>query len=347
MHERVALSIQLSLGADGALPSEFLLFSAGLNRTMKGDVKYTPASKKAVASFAADLGRDLMIDYEHASLDADKAPDPAKAGEAAGWFSVDARDDGIYAVNVTWTDDAAARLKARKYRYFSPVIFRDAKTREITGVLNAALTGNPATKGQMPLVASATTTQEQPAMKILTALAAISSLKLSADATEELAAQRVEKLADEHQLLLAATGKTSVAEASAAISAWKSDAEKVQALSARLAQLESEKSKGEVLSLIKAAQAEGRVAPAQVPLLEKMGARSVDELKEFLSAAPKLTPGKEPAKEPSNGSSVVVVSDADKTVALQLGVKLDDLAKTKAAVGPVVPTSEMKKPTEA
>lgn len=334
MKDRVALSIELSLGADGALPTEFPLFKAGLNRTMKGDLTYSARSKKEVAAFAADLARELVIDYEHASLDAATAADPSKAGRAAGWFTVDARDDGMYAVNVTWTDAAAAALKAREYRYFSPVVFRDSKTREITGVLNAALTNNPATKGQMPLVASLTT-QEKPTMSKLATL-----VKLSADATEDAIAAAFTKSLEERELLLAATGKATVGEASAAIAAWQKDAAQVQAMSARLAELEGNAKKGEVLSLIKKAQDEGRVAPAQVALLEKMGARSIDELKEFLSAAPKVLPAK--ATEPQGAPGSVIVTDEDKKVAAMLSVKLDDLAKSKAAVGPVIPVGGQK-----
>ena len=36
------------------------------------------------------------------------------------------------------------------------------------------------------------------------------------------------------------------------------------------------------------------------------------------------------------------VTDADKAVAAQLGVKLEDLVKVKAQVGPVPPTVEMR-----
>lgn len=333
MTERIALTLELSLGADGALPTEFPLFKSGKNRTTKGEFSYTPRSKKEVAAFAADLGRDLVIDYEHASLDAAASPNPAEAGKAAGWFSVEARDDAMWATNVSWTEEGAGKLKRREFRYFSPVVFFDGKTREITGVLNAALTNNPATKGQQPLVASATT-QEKTMSKLATLM------KLSADATEDAIAAAAQKALDERELLLTATGKGTVGEASAAIAAWKKDAEQVAGLSAKLAELEGKQAKGEILSLIKKAQDEGRVAPAQVPLLEKMGARSVDELKEFLSAAPKLI--KEPAKEPSNGGGTVVLTEEDKKVAAMLSVKPEDLAKTKAAVGPVVPVGNAK-----
>jgi phage I-like protein len=322
--EQIALSVELSLTEGKAPPTEFRLFKAGKNKTLKGEFIYSSRSQKDCAEFAAELDRPLAIDYEHASLNAAQAIDPKKAGEAAGWFSVEARKDGLWATKVEWVDDAAALLTARKFRFFSPVVTFDKATREVTGVINAALTCNPATMGQTPLVASVTTQEPRP-MKLIASL-----VSLSADATEEAIASAVTKLTDERALLLALTGKGSVAEASGTIAAWKSGSEQAAALSARVAELEGVQKSAEVLSLLEKASAEGKVAPAQKDLLIKMGNRDVEELKAFLSAAPKLMPTA--SKEPAAGSTVVVLSAEDTQVAAMLGVKPEDVAKRKTAM---------------
>jgi phage I-like protein len=334
--ERAAFSIELTLAADAkAPPTEFRLFKAGKNPTLKGDVTYSARSQKACAEFAATLGRALVIDYEHASLTAAESRSPKDAGEAAGFFTVDARADGLYATQVEWVGDGAEKLTSKKFRYFSPVVLLDPKTREALGVVNAALTNNPATNGQQYLVASATTDTEPRPMKLLAAI-----LKLSADATEDTVAAAVEKVRDERELLLTATGKASVAEASGVIASWKAGSEKAEKLSAQLVELEAGNKRTLVASLIKDGTDAGKVAPAQVELLTKMGLRDVEELKAFIAAAPKVLPTT--AREPGAASTTVLVSDAEKAVAAQLGIKLDDLVKTKALVGPIVPTSEMK-----
>lgn len=98
-----------------------------------------------VAHFEA-RGLDLVVDYEHQSLTGHKAP-------AAGWIKeLVAREDGLWA-RVQWTDTAREHLAAREYRYFSPVLRLEEKTRRPLALLQAALTNTPAINGLAPLVA--------------------------------------------------------------------------------------------------------------------------------------------------------------------------------------------------
>ena len=327
----VVLAIEL-LNANGGttLPTEFRLFKTGKNKTLKGDLVYSKKSATDCAAFQEELGRDCMVDYEHASLGASSAIDPARAGEAAGFFRVEPREDGLYAANVTWVDDAAARLTARKYRYFSPVVYFDPKTKEITGIFNAALTNNPATRDQTPLVASlnADHVPETPPMKTL-----LAALALAVDASEAEALACVSKMQTEHTLLLNATGKTTVAEASGAIAAWKAGSEKASELSAKLEALEGVSKKFEVDTIVKKAVDEKRAAPAQVEVLTRMGMRDVAELKAFLDASPKLLG--EPAKAAApgaGGDSIATLSAEEKAVLKQTGTDPVAYLKTKAKI---------------
>lgn len=61
----------------------------------------------------------LPIDYEHLSTKKDRKPGD---GEAAGWFEdLDLRSDGLELWGlVEWVGDAKEKIKAKKYRYFSP-----------------------------------------------------------------------------------------------------------------------------------------------------------------------------------------------------------------------------------
>ncbi len=89
---------------------------------------------------------DLVVDYEHQSLQGDRAP-------AAGWIkALEARDDGLWA-RVEWTAQAEDYLRHREYRYFSPVLRLDQETRKPTELLHVGLTNVPAIKGLPPLVA--------------------------------------------------------------------------------------------------------------------------------------------------------------------------------------------------
>lgn len=99
------------------------------------------AQKIIDSSLALAAGADLPIDYDHQT---DYAAVPGVGGTAiaAGWIkALEARDDGIWA-RVEWTEAAAAHLRAKEYRYISPV-YAHSKTGVVSLLLRAGLTNNP------------------------------------------------------------------------------------------------------------------------------------------------------------------------------------------------------------
>lgn len=84
---------------------------------------------------------DIPVDYEHQTEHAPKNGQPAPA---AGWMrQLEARADGIWAL-VEWTEKAAKMVRAREYRYISPVFAFEAATGAVRRIVNAALTNKPA-----------------------------------------------------------------------------------------------------------------------------------------------------------------------------------------------------------
>jgi len=101
------------------------------------------------------IGRKLAIDYEHQSLDRfSHRPDGLRP--AAGWIGgLEVREDGLWAVGVTWTVRARELLHSGEYRYFSPVIYwTDEDCSDIAALGPVALTNDPAMRGVTPLAAS-------------------------------------------------------------------------------------------------------------------------------------------------------------------------------------------------
>ncbi len=138
-------------------PNEFRIFTAGAVVTSKGDFVFDEASAVAVmAEYEADGRNDKMLDYDHASLSA-LTLDPAQTGKAAGWFGLEVRAGELWAVNVRWTEPAAAQLRAKEWRFMSPAFNTDADG-HITSVLNVAITNIPATRRLSPLMAASTVT---------------------------------------------------------------------------------------------------------------------------------------------------------------------------------------------
>ena len=84
--------------------------------------------------------RLMPVDYEHQT---EYAPSNGKSAPAAGWIKgMQVRADGIWGL-VAWTRQALAHLAAKEYRDLSPV-FNFTPAGEVTRILRAALTNNPA-----------------------------------------------------------------------------------------------------------------------------------------------------------------------------------------------------------
>lgn len=131
----------------GEPPEWILIFPFGEYQTDHADAPFLideEGMASVVAAFEA-RGNDLVIDYEHQTLDGDQAP-------AAGWIKeLEARGkDGLWA-RVEWTEKGANYLRSGEYRYDSPVFNIDKKTKRVTELLNVALTNWPASHNRTAL----------------------------------------------------------------------------------------------------------------------------------------------------------------------------------------------------
>jgi phage I-like protein len=145
------LTLSIAVSGDEP-PKEFRLFRAGANETVKGTFVFDAASAKSVMAEYEAHGIDVMIDYDHASLDTGWTPDPAQSGKAAGWCALEVRDGELWAVNVRWTPPAAEALQRKEWRYMSPAFTPDGN--RIQSLLNVAITNLPATRQLTPLMAA-------------------------------------------------------------------------------------------------------------------------------------------------------------------------------------------------
>jgi len=141
----------LTIPVPGGEPlREFRIFPFGRVETTKGTFLFDEEAARRVMRAWMEYGNRLSIDYEHQALEpVSNGPVPA-----AGWFDLEVREDGLWAVNVEWTPRAMELLRNREYRYFSPAFYVDEDGR-IVELINLALTNLPATKRMEPLVAKA------------------------------------------------------------------------------------------------------------------------------------------------------------------------------------------------
>ncbi len=139
------------------VPTEFRIFGYGKIKTSKGTYTFDEEAAKLVMAAYEDQGNELCFDYEH-SMSPEQPPGKKPA---AGWFNLELKEDGLYATNVRFTDDAKAMLEKGEYRYFSPMMqFGKDEPHRICALWNLALTNMPATKSMQPLVAASMTARD-------------------------------------------------------------------------------------------------------------------------------------------------------------------------------------------
>jgi len=152
MSERLSFTLERELGGtDGDSVPEYVQVLPAGKVEPKGKTSFLVDGEAAglIMSAFGEGKTDLVVDYEHQSLSGAEAP-------AAGWIKEleDRGTDGMWA-KVQWTERAREYLKAREYRYLSPVVLVRKKDGRAVEVLGAALTNLPAIDGMEPVVNTA------------------------------------------------------------------------------------------------------------------------------------------------------------------------------------------------
>jgi phage I-like protein len=185
----------------GEPPSEFRIFTPGVNETTKGDFVFDEEAAKLVMQEYARHGVEMMIDLEHFSLPDEN--DNVKDPDARGWCTLEMRGAELWAANVRWTPDGDQRLRERRQRYISPAFAFNADSLQITRLYNIAICAIPATYEAPPLMAASkrsgaklgTLSIEVKKMDFLKMVC--KALGLAEDTTAEDAMKAIKALAEE------------------------------------------------------------------------------------------------------------------------------------------------------
>ena len=152
MRRKATLGFELPGGSEP--PTEFRIFPFGEIKTSQGDFLFDEAAAEAVLAEAKEWGNQLSVDFNHQQPRAIEGATPTGEAPAAAWFDLELREDGLWAINIQWTPDAAEALGKRQYRYFSPWLDYDPDNGRIMRLNNLALTNVPATQDMEPIVAT-------------------------------------------------------------------------------------------------------------------------------------------------------------------------------------------------
>ncbi|MGU5779033.1 phage protease [Aeromonas caviae] len=305
---------------------------------------------------AKALGQDILIDYDHQTLNVEKT---GKEAPAAGWYNGDEIEwregQGLF-IKPRWTERAAALVAAKEYRFLSAVFPYDAQGRPLE-LRMTAITNDPGVVGMQALAAlsaqliqpgqPATLTKENSMNELLKKLLAKLGIELTGDPTDE----QLQKALTELDSLQASAKKAP--ELEAALSAEKTAlaALKAQpggqvdlaqfvpvatynALVTQVAALTAQVDTTDAATLIKEARTEGKVVAAEEEYLTAYAAqKGVAALKALLEPRPAiaaLTASQTAAVTLPQKKGDAVLSAEDKYAADQLGISHEAFAKAKA-----------------
>lgn len=129
------------------VPKEIKILPLGRVHSQKGDFTVDEESFELIRKQFKARKLDLVIDYEHQTLENVQAP-------AAGWIKALYKGEDAIIARVEWTARAAEYLKNREYRYLSPVVLVRKRDQKATAIHSVALTNTPAIDGMFALVNS-------------------------------------------------------------------------------------------------------------------------------------------------------------------------------------------------
>ncbi|MDT3296090.1 phage protease [Shewanella sp. SP2S2-6] len=254
---------------------------------------------------------DLVIDYEHQTLNKEKNGQPAPA---AGWFNIDdvqyRQGQGLF-IKPRFTDNAIAYLTAKEYKYFSLVFGYDTSTGRPQFIHSAALTNRPGVDGMLPLASLAalaalntslnpheliqsTDTEELHVNPLLRKILAALGVEIPDDVTALTAEQEVAALSALNTLTTAAASVDGLKQEVAALSAKHTGntnlpagqvdltqfvpVATVNALREQLVALTAENGVLTVEQTVKAAIDEGKAFECERDYLTKLGQQSMAAL---------------------------------------------------------------------
>jgi len=293
----------------------------------------------AIVRDSMPAGRPLPVDYDHAI---DRAAPNGGSAPAAGWISrLDARPDGVWGL-IEWTEDGARAVQGRQYRFISPTFSYTQDGRQVTKLLRAALTNNPAIAELMAL-SDANSGKEIKAMdELLQQLRSLLGLPESADAKAVVSSVRAlkeqaDKAATDRKAMADAAGVSAdagaeaiaqaVREARTGAGAASALEQQVATLSARVQSLDGERIAGKVDAALRSR----KFAPSQRDEMLALCQQDEARFDRLMAGAVPLALGDQPKPADPPAAETVAMTDQEKIVCLNMGISTDAYAKGKKA----------------
>jgi phage I-like protein len=343
MKAHIAQIIIAAIQAVNDAPEWFLLFKEGWN-DIEGEGQFLVDAKafELVYHLFNGRGNDIVIDYEHATINGDKAP-------AAGWISELRYTDGRgIEAKVTWTAEAAEYISKGEYRYFSPVFYVRKSDKRLVGIHSVALTNAPKINNLTPILAKLGEDFKEKEDKGMNELLKklIAKLGLKAEATEDevLAAvtaslakntelekqvaakpKEVEVIAKDVLTALDLKDGDNISTVVASIHALKQGA-KGMVSKEEFDKLQKQIREKDASEVVAKAMADGKVTPDQKDWAIQYAERDIEGFKTFVAKAPVVIPMDKLPKQDKKADAIMA-DEAVLNVAKLFGNTTEDIKK--------------------
>lgn len=330
--EKPRLTAYVLAGTDvSGVPKEIKILPLGHVESRKGAFEVDDESCECIIKQFKDRKLDLVIDYEHQTLENKQAP-------AAGWIKDLYKGTDALMAAVEWTSRAAEYIANKEYRYLSPVVLARKRDNKAVVLHSGALTNTPAIDGMFAIVNSDDfgyeDIEEEKGENIMELEKLIKILGLPEGATEEEVAKKLNEMAaksasgEEEKVVanktvldllgLGADAKTE--DVTAKIMSFKAGGDGV---AARLEELEKESKERKADDLVIKALKEGKISAEQKEWALKYAMNDADGFRVFAEKAPTVVPvGKiKYAADPEQES------DIDMKICKNIGVSQEDIKK--------------------
>ena len=324
------------------VPEVIRLLPMGHVASTKGEFDVDDGSVQDIIQHFKDRKLDLVIDYEHQTLQDVQAP-------AAGWIKDIYQEGKAIVGKVEWTPKGREYIANKEYRYLSPVVLVRKSDNKAVVLHSAALTNTPAINGMFPIVNSddlggfviegekkenmmelnklikllglpESASEEDVTGKITELLSALEAQKGDPGKKEENA----ELVANKTILdLLGLPADAKTADVTAQIMACKAGD---TALQERVKQLEAAEKQRKADDLVQMAMKEGKISAAQKEWANNYALSDPEGFKVFAEKAPAVVPvGKMTYADDQNKKGAM--SDVDMKILKNLGISKEDAEK--------------------
>ena len=294
MDEKLVLSSGVEVSG---VPDVVKILPMGLVKSQKGDFVVDNESFESIERIFKTRGIDIVIDYEHQTLEDVQAP-------ASGWIKSLFIQDGAIACKVEWTPKAQEYLKNKEYKYLSPVVVVRKRDGKAVALSSVGLTNTPAIDGMYSIVNSNKFHIGDDSVDFLKKMAA--ALGLSENATEEEVVAAVAELNKKKEdgevkteeqdtvankviggLVGVNSGKTE--DIVAAILALKNNKDGFVSV-AEFNSLKEKLEKKETEDIVVKALKDGKLMPVQKEWAVEYALKDREGFKRFIDQAPRIVP---------------------------------------------------------